>query len=112
MMIMSALQDDMFTPDVIADPYTYYGRLRDEDPVHWNAISLGELADIVREFILDARISFDKEPGGRELSGNYSIDNTRLVSEFGVQYRPYRERVLQIINDIRKDEGLPQLGPQ
>jgi cytochrome P450 len=31
-----AVQDDMFTPDVIADPYAYYGRLRDEDPVHWN----------------------------------------------------------------------------
>jgi cytochrome P450 len=31
-----ALQDDMFTPDVIADPYGYYGRLRDEDPIHWN----------------------------------------------------------------------------
>ena len=31
-----AVQDDMFTPDVIADPYGYYGRLRDEDPVHWN----------------------------------------------------------------------------
>ena len=31
-----AIQDDMFTPDVIADPYAYYGRLRDEDPVHWN----------------------------------------------------------------------------
>jgi len=31
------LQDDMFTPKVIADPYAYYGRLRDEDPVHWNA---------------------------------------------------------------------------
>jgi len=27
---------DMFTQDVIADPYTYYGRLRDEDPIHWN----------------------------------------------------------------------------
>jgi len=26
----------MFTRDVIADPYAYYGRLRDEDPVHWN----------------------------------------------------------------------------
>jgi len=26
----------MFTRDVIADPYGYYGRLRDEDPVHWN----------------------------------------------------------------------------
>jgi len=33
---MTALHDDMFTPDVIADPYAYYGRLRDEDPVHWN----------------------------------------------------------------------------
>jgi cytochrome P450 len=29
-------KDDMFTQDVIADPYAYYGRLRDEDPVHWN----------------------------------------------------------------------------
>jgi len=26
----------MFTSDVIANPYAYYGRLRDEDPVHWN----------------------------------------------------------------------------
>jgi cytochrome P450 len=32
----TAVRDDMFTPDVIADPYGYYGRLRDEDPVHWN----------------------------------------------------------------------------
>ena len=28
----TAVRDDMFTPDVIADPYGYYGRLRDEDP--------------------------------------------------------------------------------
>jgi len=71
------------------------------------AISMGELADIVREFIPDAQITFDKETGGKELSGNYLIDNTRLVQEFGVQYRPYRERVLQIINDIRREDGLP-----
>ena len=32
----TAIRDDMFTPEVIADPYAYYGRLRDEDPVHWN----------------------------------------------------------------------------
>ena len=31
-----AINDDMFTEDVIADPYIYYGRLRAEDPVHWN----------------------------------------------------------------------------
>jgi cytochrome P450 len=32
----SPIQPDMFTRDVIVDPYTYYGRLRDEDPIHWN----------------------------------------------------------------------------
>ena len=30
------IQDDMFTPEVIADPYAYCGQTRDEDPVHWN----------------------------------------------------------------------------
>ena len=34
--MVTAIQDDMFTADVIADPYSYYGRLRHEDPVHWN----------------------------------------------------------------------------
>ena len=33
-----AIDEDMFTPEVIADPYTYYGRLREEDPVHWNEL--------------------------------------------------------------------------
>jgi nucleoside-diphosphate-sugar epimerase len=73
-------------------------------------ISMGEIADIVREFLPDAQITFDKETGGKELSGNYLIDNTRLVSEFGIQYRPYRERVLQIINAIRKEEGQPPIA--
>ena len=35
---MVATHDDMFTADVIADPYTYYGRLREEDPIHWNEL--------------------------------------------------------------------------
>ncbi|MFM9848575.1 MAG: NAD-dependent epimerase/dehydratase family protein [Hyphomicrobiaceae bacterium] len=69
--------------------------------------SLGEIADIVRTYLPDVQINFEKESGGKEASGNYMIDNSRLVSEFGVQYRPYRERVLQIINDIRRDNGLP-----
>lgn len=72
--------------------------------------SLGEIADIVRSYLPDAKINFEKESGGKDASGNYMIDNSRLVSEFGVQYRPYRERVLQIINDIRRDKGLPLVG--
>jgi nucleoside-diphosphate-sugar epimerase len=73
-------------------------------------ISLGALADIVRGFLPDAQITFDKETGGKELSGKHLIDNTRLVEEFGVQYRPYRERVLQIINEVRAEEGLPPVS--
>jgi nucleoside-diphosphate-sugar epimerase len=74
------------------------------------AISLGDLADIVRGFLPDAQITFDKEVGGKELSGNYLIDNSRLIEEFGVQYRPYRQRVLQIINEVRGEEGLPPVA--
>src|SRR6185503_10768036 len=73
-------------------------------------ISLGELADLVREFLPDAQITFDKETGGRELSGNYLIDNSRLVQEFGVQFRPYRQRVLQIHNGARGGGGPPAAG--
>jgi len=29
--------EDLFAPEVIADPYTYFGRLRETDPIHWNA---------------------------------------------------------------------------
>jgi nucleoside-diphosphate-sugar epimerase len=68
-------------------------------------ISLAALADIVRGYLPDAKISFDKQTGGKDSSGNYLIDNSRLVQEFGVQYRPYRERVLQIINEVRADNG-------
>jgi nucleoside-diphosphate-sugar epimerase len=75
-----------------------------------NAISLGDLANLVREFLPDAQISFEHETGGREASGNYLIDNTRLIQEFGLQYLPYRQRVLQIINDTRREAGLPPVA--
>lgn len=32
----ATLDDELFAPEVIADPYTYFGRLRRDDPVHWN----------------------------------------------------------------------------
>ena len=43
-------------------------------------------------------------------SGNYLIDNSRLIQEFGLQYLPYRQRVLQIINDTRREAGLPPVA--
>src|SRR6266542_1305950 len=34
--MMTAMSDDLFTREVTNDPDTYFGHLREEDPVHWN----------------------------------------------------------------------------
>ena len=69
-------------------------------------VSLGELADIVRGFLPDAQITFGQE-GGREDSGNYLVDWSRLSKEFGIEYPGLHTRVLEVINDVRRHEGLP-----
>ena len=73
-------------------------------------VSLGELAALVRECLPDADIRFDAQTGGREVSGNYLIDNRRLIEEFGLQYRPLRQRVKEVINDVRIGEGLSPIA--
>ena len=35
---MLGINEDLLGPEAIADPYTYYGRLREEDPLHWNSL--------------------------------------------------------------------------
>jgi len=67
---------------------------------------LGDLADMVKEFLPDSQVTFDNE-GGRELSGNYMVDNSRLRDEFEIEYAPFRQRVLEIINEVRMDSSLP-----
>jgi len=74
-------------------------------------VSLGELADMVRGFLPDAKITFDKD-GGREDSGNYLVDNSRLTKEFGIEYPGLHTRVLEVINDVRRHEGLPLVKGQ
>ncbi len=72
-------------------------------------ISIGDLAEMVRGFIPDAQITFGDE-GGLEESGNYLVDNSRLLGEFELEYAPFRGRVLEVINDVRREEGLPLVG--
>lgn len=74
------------------------------------SISMGELAALVKEFLPQADIRFKAPSGGRAISGNFMIDNRRLVEEFGLQYKPLRQRVKEVINDIRRGEGLPEVG--
>ena len=72
-----------------------------------HSVSLGQLADAVRAFLPDASIDFDQDTGGREASGLYLMDNTRLVEEFEIEYAPFEQRVRETINDVRSDLGLP-----
>src|SRR5438067_890381 len=71
-------------------------------------VSLGELADIVLELLPDAKITFEEE-GGRAESGNYLVDNSRLCKEFGIEYPGLHTRVLDVINEVRQQEGLHAL---
>lgn len=73
-------------------------------------ISLGDLATIVRRFLPQAQIDFEDE-GGLEESGNYLVDNSRLLSEFELEYPAFPQRVLEIINDVRRDNGQPPINP-
>ena len=81
-------------------------RRADEPRFGGKAVSLGELADIVCGFLPDAQITFAKD-GGREESGNYLVDWSRLAKEFGIEYPGLHTRVLEVINDVRRVEGLP-----
>ena len=110
-------RDAMRTPIHVDDIAEVFARVTMTDkPAHaiynsgGTAISLGELAEMVRGFLPDARVSFENETGGREISSNYLIDNRRLVEEFGVQYVPFRQRVLQIINEVRAEAGKPPIA--
>ena len=110
-------RDAMRTPIHVDDIAEVFARVAMTDkPAHaiynsgGTAISLGELAEMVRGFLPDARISFENETGGKEISSNYLIDNRRLVEEFGVQYVPFHQRVLQIINEVRAEAGKPPIA--
>ena len=72
-------------------------------------ISLKDLSEIVKKYLPTASITFDSLDGLEE-SGNYLTDNNRLLGEFELEYPPLEQRVLEIINDIRLEHGLPGVG--
>jgi nucleoside-diphosphate-sugar epimerase len=73
-------------------------------------ISLGEIAAIVRSYLPDASITFENETGARAGNPTYLLDNSRLVSEFAIRYPPLRDRILQMINDVRRENALSPVG--
>jgi cytochrome P450 len=70
-MLATHIPDDMFTGDAIADPYAYYGRIRDQDPIHWNetyqmwaVTRYDDLTWLTRHHELFSSAVFKKDPRG------------------------------------------------
>jgi pimeloyl-[acyl-carrier protein] synthase len=117
-----------FDPAVMADPYPYYRRMREEDPVHWNdtvrAWFLTRHADVV-ELLRDHRFSADRTrserfrppPPHRRRPGRSMLvldppDHTRLRNLVNKAFTPrtverLRPRVEAITAEIldRIDDG-------
>jgi cytochrome P450 len=55
------INEDLLCPESIEDPYTYFGRLRDLDPIHWNSLWQGWIVtrhqDVVAVLLDHARFS-------------------------------------------------------
>ena len=58
------IDEDLLSPEAVADPYTYFGRLRTLDPVHWNPIWQGwvitRYKDVSAVLLDHARFSSDR----------------------------------------------------
>jgi len=72
--------------------------------------SLGELAALVTRFLPDAQISFKQDTGGFDASPIWIMDNTRWVDEYDYPLPRFEQRVLEIINEVRQDAGLPPVS--
>ena len=68
--------------------------------------TIGDMADIVRSIIPDAQIS----TGDQVVPHVYLVDNSRMLADIGYEMAPLRVRILEHINDARREAGLPEIG--
>ena len=47
----SQINEDLLCSEAIDDPYTYFGRLRELDPVHWNPLWQGWVVTRYRDVV-------------------------------------------------------------
>jgi nucleoside-diphosphate-sugar epimerase len=112
-------KDAMRLPVHVADIAEMFARLAEDKsskfPVYNSGgygMSLGDLANLVRRFLPEAQVSFANESGGRDSSAIWLMDNSRWVDEYDYPLPIFEERVREMINEVRRDAGLPLVeGP-
>ncbi len=68
--------------------------------------SVGDMADIVRRIIPEARIT----TGERRVPHIYRVDNSRMLADIGYEIAPLELRIRDHINDARREAGMGQIG--
>ena len=67
--------------------------------------TIRDMADIVRSYIPDAKISM----GDASVPHVYLVDNSRMLADIGYEMAPLNVRILEHINDARREAGLPEI---
>ncbi|HJN85551.1 MAG: NAD(P)-dependent oxidoreductase [Dehalococcoidia bacterium] len=65
-----------------------------------------DMADIVRSYIPEAQITM----GDQAVPHVYLLDNSRMLADLGYELAPLRVRILEHINDARREAGMPPLS--
>ncbi|HJO81387.1 MAG: NAD(P)-dependent oxidoreductase [SAR202 cluster bacterium] len=68
--------------------------------------TVGDMADAVRGFIPDAKIT----TGETRVPHVYLVDNSQMLADIGYEMAPLNVRILEHINDAKREAGLPEIG--
>ena len=68
--------------------------------------TIKDMADLVRRFIPEADIT----TGDQAVPHIYLVDNSRMLADIGYELAPLEVRVLEHINDARREAGLEPIG--
>jgi nucleoside-diphosphate-sugar epimerase len=68
--------------------------------------TIADIADLVRSIIPEAQIT----TGDRPVPHVYLVDNSRMLADIGYEMPPLRMRVLEHINDARREAGMAPIG--
>jgi cytochrome P450 len=113
--------DDLLGPEAIDDPFRFYARLRESDPVRWNPRWNGWVVTGAREvtqgYLRHSTLSSDRFAGpfGEELSSaqtEYRQLFTFLNNFFVWKDQPYHTRIRRLVNKAFTPRAVEALRPR
>lgn len=117
----SADLDDLLSEEAVNDPFRYYRRLRETDPVYWNRRWNGWILtgypEVVAAYRNHKQLSSDRFAGpfGEELSAassRYELLFEFLSKFFVWKDQPYHTRIRSLVNKAFTPRGVEVLRPR